>query len=406
METGVLRGRKILFISNTDFNLYNFRLPLMKALISSGVRVWAVAPRGKYTEKIKQEGIEFCDWRLTRGSLNPVLGLRAVFSLKKIIERVKPDLVQAFVLGGPILFTGLAKKIMRGRFGLVASVTGLGALFLEEGLRWKMMRIVLNPAFKLAFLETDRVIFQNGDDLERLVREGLVARDKAQIIRGSGVDVSYFRPGIFSEKERLSFRRRWGIPKRAVVVLMVARLIKEKGVYEFIEVARRFEKEKVFFVLVGGPDPGNPSSLSQSEIEQLNKEKTLLLPGFQDDVRPWLASADIYVLPSYYPEGLPLSVLEAMAIGLPVVTTDVPGCRDTVEEGVNGFLVPPREVEALEKAIRTLVEDAGLRRRMGEASRRKAVKEFSVDQVVRAHLELYNEMLSHTEICTEGRRKK
>ena len=392
METGVLRGRKIIFVSNTDFSLYNFRLPLMKALVSAGARVWAVAPKGKYTEKIQREGIEFCDWRLTRGSLNPVLGLRAVFSLKRIIERIRPDLVHAFVLGGPILFAGLAKKMMKKNFGFVASVTGLGALFLEGGLRWKLMRIILKPAFRLAFSETNKVVFLNPDDLKKLVQQGLVIKEKVKIIYGEGVDISYFYPQAISPDKKLSFRRKWGIPEEAVVALMVARLIREKGVHEFIEVARRLKKEKVFFVLVGEPDPGNPSSLAQSEIERLNKERIVLLPGFQEDVRPWLAAADIYVLPSYR-EGLPMSVLEAMAMGLPVVTTDVPGCRETVEKGVNGFLVPPREVEALEKAIRTLVEDVELRRRMGEASRRKAEEEFSLEQVVRAYLELYNEVL-------------
>ena len=391
MEAGILENKRFVFVSHDDFNLYRFRLPIMKALVSTGAEVWAVALPGEFKDQFAEHGIRFHPWELDRRTLNPFTGLSAVRSLRRIVERLRPDVVHAFTLR-PILYAGFALSRLGVR--LMASITGLGSLYLEEGIKWRIIRKGSEFLFKKAFLRVDGVIFQNRDDRDYFVSRGLIPVEKAYLIRGSGVDVERFSPGAVPEEERTALRYRYGIPEDAVVVVMVARLIRFKGVYEFVEVARRFRYSGVRFVLVGSPDPGNPSSLSEEEVEVLRREGSIVLPGFQKDVRPWLSVADVYVLPSYYREGLPLSVLEAMAMGLPVVTTDVPGCRETVEEGVNGFLVPPRDVEALEKAIRTLMEDPELRRRMGEASRRKAEEEFSLDMVLRAYLELYDRIMA------------
>ncbi|MBX6423451.1 glycosyltransferase family 4 protein [Thermosulfurimonas sp. F29] len=389
METDVLRKARFLFLANTDFNLYNFRLPLMKALVSKGAEVWAVAPAGEFSRRFAKHGIHFKSWRINRRTLNPFSGFSAIRELRRICEEVSPDVVHAFTLR-PALYAGLALYGTKVRF--VASITGLGNLYLEDGIKWRLARRGAEFFLRRAFARAQKVIFQNRDDLEYFVKGGMLSGKKSVLIRGSGVDVRKFCPGMFSSEEIRRFREKEGLPEDAVVVLMVARVIRAKGVFEFAEAAGRLRKSKTVFVLVGDPDPGNPSALTEKELSFL-REQGVVLCGFQEDVRPWLAAADIYVLPSYR-EGLPVSVLEAMACGLPVVTTDVAGCRETVEPGVNGFLVPPRDGRALAEAIGRLVRDPVLRRRMGEASRRKAEEEFSLDKVVQAHLELYNGLLT------------
>jgi len=388
VEPGVL-GKRFVFLSNLDFNLYNFRLPLMKALVEKGAEVWAVAVPGRFAERFAAHGVHFHPWEIDRRSLNPFSAFSGVKGLREILKKIRPHLVHAFILR-PALYAGLALDGRKSPF--VASITGLGNLYLEKGLKWKLARKGAEILMRKGFRKASAVIFQNRDDLSYFVKKRLVPEGKAFLIRGSGVDTKHFRPGVVISEELELLKKRYGILQNTVVVLMVGRLIRAKGVGEFMEAARRFHGEKVCFVLVGDPDPGNPSSLSKEEVEEIRKEGVVILPGFQEDVRPWLALADIYVLPSYR-EGLPVSVLEAMAMGLPVVTTDVAGCRETVKPGVNGFLVPPRDGRALAEAIGRLVRDPGLRRRMGEALRRKAEEEFALDRVVQAHLELYNEIL-------------
>ncbi|MCX7856035.1 MAG: glycosyltransferase, partial [Anaerolineae bacterium] len=178
----------------------------------------------------------------------------------------------------------------------------------------------------------------------------------------------------------------------AVVVTMIARLIAPKGVREFLQAADRLSGQ-ARFVLIGEPDPGNPDSLTWEDIQDHIQRGIVLAPGWQKDVVPWLAITDIFVLPSYYREGTPVTVLEAMAMGLPVVATDVPGCREAVVHGETGFLVPPRDVDALTLAIQRLIGDPELRWQMGQAGRARTVECFAVERIVGQYLRLYAQLL-------------
>jgi len=392
MATSLLTGRRFAFVSHLDFNLCRFRLPIMQALQQQGAEVWAITPPGSRTRCFANHDIRYLPWEIKRRSLSPLEALAAVNALRRLLHRIQPDLVHSFTQR-PNLYMGLARQWgTPGRW--IASVTGLGNLYLEEGWRWRSLRLAIEALLRWGFTSAQALIFQNRDDLQYYLQRRLCTKMQARLIRGSGIDVQAFAPGRVTEAERHQLRQTWGLPEDAFVVLMIARLIRTKGVEEFLQVAQSLATttNRIYFVLIGDPDPGNPSSFTAAEMARWRQVPRLILPGFQERVQPWLSLADLYVLPSYR-EGLPRTVLEAMAMGLPIVTTNVPGCRETVEPGVNGFLIPPRDVEALRTKILWFFRHPAQRRQMGEASRRKAVEEFALERVVAQHLTLYRQVL-------------
>ena len=392
METSLLMGRRFAFVSHLDLNLYRFRLPIMQALVQEGAEVWAIAPPGSWAERFAEHGVRFLPWYIDRRTLSPGAGLTAVWALARLLAQVRPGLVHTFTQR-PNLYMGLARRWgAPGRW--IASVTGLGNLYVEEGWRWQALRRAIEGWQRWGFALAEAIVFQNQDDLRYYLQQGLCTQRQARLIRGSGIDVHAFSPEQVVKAERQRLRQQWGIPDDAFVVLMIARLIRSKGVNEFLQVAQSLAMttNKIYFVLVGSLDPGNPSSLTAAELVRWRQVPRLILPGFQERVEPWLSLADLYVLPSYR-EGLPRTVLEAMAMELPVVTTDVPGCRETVDVGKNGFLIPPRDVGALTAKILWCARRPVECRRMGKASRWKAEREFSVERVVAQHLDLYQKVL-------------
>jgi glycosyltransferase involved in cell wall biosynthesis len=225
------------------------------------------------------------------------------------------------------------------------------------------------------------VIFQNPDDCSAIMKATHLKPSKVVMIRGSGVDLTEFVPAP--------------LPTGAPVVLMVSRLLRDKGVSEFVEAAYilRERGSQARFWLVGNPDPCNPTSVEESELESWRSAGVVELLGHRDDIAKVIAKSNILVLPSYR-EGLPKVLLEAAACGRPVVTSNVPGCRDAIEEGVTGLLVPPRDARALVKAIESLLNDAKRCQDMGTAARHLAEREFSIEKVVASHLCIYRELLT------------
>ena len=362
----------------------------MQTLVEHGVRVYAIAPPGSCADKFKELGVTFVPFPMDRRTLNPIAGWRSMLKLSAMLKALKPDLLQTFTLR-PNLYGAIAGTKARVPV-IIATVTGLGSLYIEEGIKVRLIRRVLEHVMKRALKKVQAVIFQNRDDLAYFVNRKLCAPEKAFLIPGSGIDVNEFNSEKFSREARKLWRDRWGIPQDAVVVLMVSRLIRHKGVYEFIKAAERLQG-KALFVLVGEPDPGNPASLTRQEVEDLSSRKVVLFPGWQSDIAAWMAVADIYVLPSYR-EGLPRTVLEAMAMALPVVSTDVPGCREVVQHGKTGFLIPPRDVGALVKAIQQLIENPNLRKEMGKQGREVVCKRFSTERIIKEYFLVYNSLLS------------
>jgi N,N'-diacetylbacillosaminyl-diphospho-undecaprenol alpha-1,3-N-acetylgalactosaminyltransferase len=391
MESALLNRKRFAFFSQHDFNLYRFRMPVMQALRERGAQVWAICPPGEYSPRFREHGIEFVPISLDRKTFNPLRAWTTVNRLRSILRELRPDVLHTSTLR-PNVYGALAGWLA-GVPAIVCTVEGLGTLYTNHDLKTRLLRWGVEQTTRLALRAADAIIFLNPDDQSYYLSQKLCRPEQARLIVSAGIDVKAFSPDRFSLEERQRLRQERGFSPDAVVVTMIARLIAPKGVREFLQAAERLN-EKGRFVLIGEPDPGNLDSLTWEEIQEYVRRGIVLAPGWQNDVIPWLAITDIFVLPSYR-EGTPVTVLEAMAMGLPVVATDVAGCREAVVSGETGFLVSPRNVDELVRAIQKLVEDPALRRRMGQAGRARVVQHFAVERIVEQYLELYTEVLEH-----------
>ena len=273
---------------------------------------------------------------------------------------------------------------------MVNSVTGLGSCFLGEGIKGRLVRAVFHFLYRATAGRCAVLVFQNNDDIAYFEEHDMAGSARVARIRGSGVDLERFFPGAYSPEEREQARAGLGLPPGCVVFAMAARLVRDKGVREFLQAARSVAAScpGTRFVLVGEPDPGNPGSLSLEEMRRAAEGGNVVFAGWREDMPLVWAMSDVAVLPSYR-EGLPVSLQEALASGLPVVTTDVPGCREIAGEGGHCLLVAPRESAPLAVAMRTLAESSELRRSMGEAARAKAQAEFDAHALAGEHVGLY-----------------
>ncbi|MCC7071724.1 MAG: glycosyltransferase family 4 protein [Deltaproteobacteria bacterium] len=368
---------KVLFFANTDWYLYNFRLPLARALRERGHEVVLVCPPGRYAERLQAAGFRWVPFQLTRDGVNPVGELVTLLRLVALYRRERPQLVHHFTIKC-VLYGGFAARLT-GCTAVVAAITGIGHVFTSSSLRARVVRVIVSAAYRMVLGR--HVIFQNADDLQEFVVRGLVSEDRCTLIGGSGIDIARFAPAP----------RTPGPP----CVLMVARLLAEKGVAQFVEAARivRAAVPQCRFLLAGDRDPGNPSSITGEQVSSWQSEGQVELLGHVEDVLPLLHAADLAVLPSVR-EGTPRSLLEAAACGLALVATDVPGCREVVKDGDNGLLVPVGDAAALAAAIRTLLEDPARRARMGARSRALACERFSEASVIERTVAVYQRALA------------
>lgn len=376
---------KFVFLSHLDANLYLFRLPVMRALTEAGHEVIALCPRGEFFDRFAAADIQAEEYFLRRESRNPLLELRSLWDICARLRRLRPDVLHTFTIR-PNLY-GVLTGRLAGVPRIFCAVTGLGSFYVEQSFRARLVRQALNFAQRLAFRGARAVIFQNSDDLLSYVAWGIVPAQKARLIRSSGVDTQRFRPDAIDEKALDDLRRELRIDPAQPVVLMVARAIWHKGLAEYIEAAGLLQKRfpQAVFLLVGDVDEGNPSSASRGYLLSQDAVRWL---GHRTDVLELTALADVYVLPSYR-EGVPRTLLEAAASGKAIVTTNAVGCREVVEHGVNGLLVPVRDSQSLAKAIAHLLEDDLSRREMGRRGREKTVREFDASHVARQYLDLY-----------------
>ncbi|MEL7502729.1 MAG: glycosyltransferase family 4 protein [Cyanobacteria bacterium J06554_6] len=372
---------KILLVANTGWYLYNFRLPLAQALRQRGVEVVLVSPWDPYVDRLKAEGFWWIELDLIRHSTNPFLELYSVLRFLLIYWVQKPDLVHHFTIKCVLYGTFAAKLTGVGR--VVNAITGLGYVFSSQGLKARLLR----PLIKFLYFfvlraRRGRVIFQNADDQALLVNSRLVSPSKAILVPSSGVDLTRFQP-------RLS--KPGGQP---TTVLMAARVVGNKGVYEYVAAAQslRSQAYPVTFNLAGGLYASNPTAISEAEVRDWEARSLIHWLGHIDDIEAAIAEADIVVLPSHGGEGVPRILLEAAAMAKPLIATDVPGCRDVIVPGRNGFLVPVGEVKPLTDAIQLLLDDPELRQRFGQVGREQVATEFDVNGVVKKTLEVYEQM--------------
>ncbi|WP_369600007.1 glycosyltransferase family 4 protein [Hahella sp. SMD15-11] len=355
-------------------------MQLAEAAQSAGYEVHVATADGPSVELIRAKGFIHHIVPFARSGQNPLKELRTLFSLVRLFRGTNPSLVHLVTIK-PVLYGGIAARLA-GVEAVVSAVSGLGTVFLAESLLERVRRWIVIGLYRCAFKQKKlAVIFQNPDDRQALVSLKLVSLHQTHLIRGAGVPLSDY-PYIPE-------------PEGKEIVIMAARLLRDKGVFEFVSAARLLKLRglAVEMRLAGSPDPGNPTSVTEPMLKQWKAEGDVVLLGFRDDIAQQYAAAHIVCLPSYR-EGLPKSLLEAAACGRAIVTTDVPGCRDAVIPGKTGLLVPVKDVESLANAIQKLIENPGLRREMGLAGRRLAEKDFAIEKIVDQHLEIYKELLS------------
>lgn len=373
-------GRKLLFVVNDAGFFLSHRLPIGLAAREQGWTVSVAAPAGRGEREVEAHGFPLHRIPLSRRGSRPWEEAQSIASLVTLFRRVRPDIVHLVTIK-PVLYGGVAARLAKVP-AVVSAVSGLGTVFLAEGRLASARRTAVEAIYRLAFRHpAQRVILQNPDDLATFTRRGILDEGRTVLIRGSGVKLSTFA--------------HTPEPAGMPLVVLAARMLKDKGIREFVEAARILRREGVEarFALVGPVDPGNASALSQAELEAFVAEGSVEWLGARSDMPVVLASSHVVCLPSYG-EGVPKVLLEAAACGRPIVTTDVPGCREVVDHDRNGLLVPARDPAALAAALRTLVESRETRQRMGAHGRARAVREFSIGSVVDATLRTYREVMA------------
>lgn len=360
-------GKKVLIVGSFAPSLTRFRGPLITAMVEHGHTVVAAAPDidQETGDALRKIGAHVREIPLRNVSLNPMALVRSLRAMRALIRQERPDVLISYTIK-PVIVAALAGRAEK--VGTIVSlITGAGYAFTGgRELKRLLSRAAASLLYRIALKRSDVIVFQNPDD-ERLFRDlGLVPRHRETfMVNGSGVDLAHFSP--VPVPDGTSF-------------LMIARLLKDKGIREFAEAAKRLKEvhPEIPITLVGDFDP-SPDSLSREALDELVR-CGIDYQGHVADVRPMIAACSVYVLPSYR-EGTPRSVLEAMAMGRAIITTDAPGCRETVRDGQNGFLVRPRDADSLYEAMIRFIDEPGLARKMGEESRRLAETKYDVAKV-------------------------
>lgn len=372
---------KILLFANTEWYLYNFRRSLASALRDAGHEVLLVSPPGPYGPKLRELGFRWLPAPMQRRSLHPWRELLLLLWLRQLIIREKVDLLHGFTIKCAV-YGSIAGRLA-GIYARVNAVAGMGYVFTSCDGKARLLRPLVRSLMRLALDGPGaRLILQNPDDVELFEGARLVDRERIRLIPGSGVDCQRFTPST-------------GIATSARMrVLLPTRLLWDKGIAEYVEAARqlRSRSDNIHFVLAGTPDPGNPASVPEHTVRAWAAEGILEWLGHVEDMPALFRSVDVVVLPSYR-EGLPKGLIEAAACGLPLVTTDVPGCREVVTHERDGLLIPARDAASLAAAIERLQQDSALRRRLGAAARAKALSAFDERLVVARTLDVYRELL-------------
>lgn len=349
-----------------------FRGALISALVAEGHRVTVICPSGEAADvrRLLAAGARVVGWPLQQAGLNPLRDTPALLNLVRLIRELRPDILFAHTMKPSIygLLAGWLGRVPRR----VVMFPGLGYAFTEgRELRRNVSRVFATALMRLALPHAHAVIFQNNDDVKLFLEQNLVRGGQAVRVHGSGVDL-----------ERFAFTP---LPSGPTTYLMVARMLRDKGIHEYVEAARRVRAQapETRFLYLGGSHP-NPNAVTQAELQAWREEGVVEFMGWTADVIPWLQRSHAFVLPSYYGEGIPRSILEAMASGRAIVTTDSPGCRETVEPRRNGLLVRPRDPAALADALLSLSGDHALLARMGARSRRLCEERYELGAVTRA----------------------
>ena len=375
-----MKAKKLLFVVNAPEFFLSHRLPIALAAREQGYDVHIATADGDAVREIRRLGLTHHAVAIARRGQNPFAELGSIIGLYRLFRELKPDLVHLITIK-PVLYGGIAARLA-GVSAVVAAVSGLGTVFVAQSGAARARRALVSWLYRMAFSQRRlAVIFQNPDDRDGLLAIGALEKGQVRMVRGSGVNLLNY--SFVPEPE--------GKP----VVVMAARLLRDKGTYEFVEAARLLKSRGVEVVmrLIGAPDPGNPTSVTQAELDDWAAEGVVEVAGYRSDIANQYAAANIVCLPSYR-EGLPKGLVEAAACGRAVVTTDVPGCRDAIEPGVSGVLVPVKSASELADALEALIQESERRLRMAKAGRELSERAFSIERIVEQHLAIYQEVLA------------
>jgi glycosyltransferase involved in cell wall biosynthesis len=357
---------------NTAWNLLNFRAGLIRALVAHGYEVVAVAPPDEYSESLADLGCRYVPLPMDNQGTHPGRDLFLLWRFLRLMRRERPDVYLGYTVK-PNVYGSLAAHFCG--IPVINNIAGLGVVFSKDGWLTRLVR----GLYRLALARSHRVFFQNNDDMNLFVAGGLVDADVVGRVPGSGIDLALFRlePLPAASVVRMRF-------------LLIARMLWDKGVGEYVEAARlvRLRYPDVEFCLLGFLDVKNPAAISREQMAAWVGEGVVNYLGVTDDVRSFIAEVDCVVLPSFYREGVPRTLLEAAAMGRPIVTTDAVGCREVVDDGVNGFLCRVRDAHDLaEKLERMILLSPEERTSMGRYGREKVEREFDEKIVIRRYLE-------------------
>jgi glycosyltransferase involved in cell wall biosynthesis len=371
---------KVLFVITEDWFFHSHFLDRAKYIASSGGTVGIATRFSIHEEELRDLGFELFPIDFSRRGLNPITEFITALKIRRIVRRFKPDIAHNIALK-PVV-TGTFGELLGQQSAVINALVGMGYIFTSTDTRASVVKPILSRILKFLLRSNSvHVVIENPDDLNSLVDEGFVRKSQISLIRGAGVDLIAF-----------PFQPEATGP---VVVTMVSRILRDKGVLEFIDSASQLlvKMPEVKFQIVGEPDLGNPSAIEQSEIDSWESLPNVKYLGRRSDIADILKGSHIVCLPSYR-EGLPKSLLEALSSGRPIITSDVPGCREVCEDGVNGLLIPARDSIALSDAIEKLAINPELRQAMGRASRMRAESEFSSELVCTQTLDLYRRLMN------------
>jgi glycosyltransferase involved in cell wall biosynthesis len=392
-------NRKLLYFIGVDWFFYSHFLDRAIAAKKAGYDVVVLTGATLNNDLLAKHGIKLIGIPFARRSLHPIRFMLNLRDVIRAFKAEKPDIVHQIALK-PILIGSLAARWL-GIKRVINAVVGLGFAFSSETRPARIAKCFVSLLFHVVLDKRQaKTVFENSDDRAYFLEQGWVREEGAVLIRGAGVDIERFKARqSTTEGETAPQTHTTPITPTLPIVMLLSRMLWDKGIGEFVEAARQLRKQHgesyARFVLVGDPDDDNRGAIDRDQLQAWQNEGVIEWWGFKPDVENILAQATISCLPSYR-EGLPKSLLESLAMGLPCIATDVPGCREAVIDGVNGILVPPRESVSLAKAINHLIQNPSLCEQYSKVSRQMAVEQFSREIVNAETLELYDQVLRET----------
>lgn len=369
--------RNVAIVINKSWNIYNFRLELLKFLKNEGYNIFCIAPKDEYSDLFSTFGYKYCELKMNNKGSNPLEDIKLTYDLYNIFKKNKIDLVLLYTIK-PNIYGNIAARI--AKIHTISTITGLGTVFLNDNLSSKVAKFLYKNSLKYS----SKVLFQNNDDAEIFISRSILSKDKVGIVPGSGIDLNkYTSSKDFLVEDSMSF-------------LFVARLVKDKGIIEYLEAAKILKqkyKDKISFNILGDYYKDNPTALTKEELEIWVKKGVVNYLGYSDDVKSVMDVHDCVVLPSYR-EGLSRVLLEAACLEKPIVTTNVPGCKDIVQDSLNGFLCEVKDVDSLILTLEKMyLLDTEEKKLMGKRSRQIIKQNFSLEIVLKSYIDIINSLL-------------